>query len=701
VGLQKTGTHKSRKHLLTWRKFNRSKKEIKMLSNRLFYLFIVVFLVVTACAPQAAPTPISSTAAFTPTMEAAPVIAPTLTPEASPTLEAPPLEFKGHTGFIFDVDVSPDGNYLATASTDQTARLWDLATGETIRIFSGHTGEVGGVAFSPDGNYLATGSADRTIRLWDVASGQTVQVFSGHTAEAGYLEFSPDGRYIVAATGEPNVPIWEVATGQIAHLLTGHTSYITRVAYSPDGKYVLTGSGDDTARLWDAATGEELRVFSGHTGDVSSVAFSPDSKQIATGDEHTVRLWDAETGEIEREFSGHQAWISGIEFAPDGEFLITCSGDRTSRLWNVATGETIRVFNAKAVLQDVAFSPDGQLVVAAGDDRIARVWNLQATSEGVQTQNESGITLQLAIADAPGRPSEPYVLEFIEQVKTLSEGDMNIEPIWQAGDDTPAGFESGATQHVMEGDMELGLSASRAFDTQNVTSFQALQAPFLITNDALSKAVATSDIATRMLDGLSSAGVVGLTLWPEDLRHPFSLMPDKPILSPGDFAGMTVRVAPSDLTYMLIDTLGGSPMFGNEGYQAAESGLRQGFSLTGTPTATGNVIFFPKFQVLFANGPAFEKLSEAQQNILREAASATQKKAIAEHPSEVDAATAWCADGGTIVMASDEQVAAFEAAAQPVFEQIEQDPLNAELLAAIRELKENTEPSPGAQACGT
>jgi TRAP-type C4-dicarboxylate transport system substrate-binding protein len=565
-----------------------------------------------------------------------------------------------------------------------------------VGVFSGYT-----AAFSPDGKTLATGSPDHTVRLWDVASGETVQVFSDATNEVGYVEFSPDGKFILSGGADPTARIWDVATGQTAHLLAGHSEYLTRVAYSPDGKYVLTGSGDDTARLWDAATGEELRVFSGHTGDVSSVAFSPDSKQIATGDEHTVRLWDAETGEIEREFSGHGAWISGIEFAPNGEFLITCSGDRTSRLWNVATGETIRVFNAKAVLQDVAFSPDGTLVVAVGDDRIARVWNLQATSEGVQTQIESGTTLQLAIADAPGRPSEPYVLEFIEQVKTLSNGNINIEPIWQAGDDLPAGFESGVIQHVMESDMELGLSASRAFDTQNVTSFQALQAPFLITNDALSETVAASEIGTQMLEGLSSANVIGLALWPEDLRHPFSVVPDKPILSPEDFEGATVRVVPSEVSHRLIETLGGSPMFDNEGYQAAESGLRQGFSLTGTPTATGNVIFFPKFQVLFVNGAAFEKLSETQQNILRQAAITTQKKAIAEHPSEVDAATAWCADGGSIVMASDEQVAAFEAAAKPVFNMIEQNPLNAELVAAIRELKENTEASPGAQACGT
>jgi TRAP-type C4-dicarboxylate transport system substrate-binding protein len=150
----------------------------------------------------------------------------------------------------------------------------------------------------------------------------------------------------------------------------------------------------------------------------------------------------------------------------------------------------------------------------------------------------------------------------------------------------------------------------------------------VINNDALSKAVATSDIATRMLDSLSSAGMVGLTMWPEDLRHPFSLVPDKPILSPKDFAGLNVRVTPSDVSYMLIETLGGVPMMGDSDYQAAESGLRQGSSLTGTPTATGNVIFFAKFQVLFAHGPALEKLSQEQRAILREAAAATQKKPL-------------------------------------------------------------------------
>src|SRR4026207_132062 len=135
-----------------------------------------------------------------------------------------------------------------------------------------------------------------------------------------------------------------------------------------------------------------------------------------------------------------------------------------------------------------------------------------------------------------------------------------------------------------------------------------------------------------MMDNLSPAGIVALTLWPEDLRHPFSLVPGKPLLTPEDFSGLNIRATRSRLTYTMIETLGGRPMFGADGYEGAESGLRQGALFTGTPIATGNVTFFAKFQVLFANAASMEKLSEEQRSVLHEAAAATQKKAITEHP---------------------------------------------------------------------
>jgi TRAP-type C4-dicarboxylate transport system substrate-binding protein len=310
------------------------------------------------------------------------------------------------------------------------------------------------------------------------------------------------------------------------------------------------------------------------------------------------------------------------------------------------------------------------------------------------------ITLHLAVSDAQDRPSEPYAQEFVDQVNTLSKGNITIVPVWDAAIDMTPCCEQGVVKLVKDGQYELGLAPSRAWDTEGVTSFQALQAPFLITDSALAEAVAAGDIGKQMLDGLSAAGMTGLALWPEDLRHPFSNVPGKSILSPDDLKGLAVRTPSSEVGWALMKALGGKPFFDNEtkGFPVSESGLSQVVS-SAFPTVTGNVIFYPKFQTLFANGAAFEKLSEGQRSILRQAAASAQKKAIAEHPKEADTAKAWCTNGGTIVMASQEQLAAFETAARPVFDEIEKDPLNAKLIADIRELKANTKPAPGAEAC--
>ena len=311
-------------------------------------------------------------------------------------LPVPLLELRGHTADVWGADFSPDSKYLVTGSSDKTARLWDLATGETIRIFSGHTGEVGIVTFSPDGKYLLTGGGeDHTARIWDVASGETVQVFSGHTGWVEAGDFSPDGKLIFTTGGyDKTARIWDVATGQTVHVLTGHSDIITRMAVSPDGKYVLTGSVDRTGRLWDTATGKQVRVFS-HPDVVSAMAFSRDGKYVATGcEDNKTRLWDALTGQLVRELP-YQAFVAGIDFSPDGRFLLTGSDDRTARLWDLATGQMIRVFSGHAsAVQTATFSPDGKLVATASNDGIARVWKLQASPVGRHFSGPGGSVWQ-------------------------------------------------------------------------------------------------------------------------------------------------------------------------------------------------------------------------------------------------------------------------------------------------------------------
>jgi TRAP-type C4-dicarboxylate transport system substrate-binding protein len=322
-------------------------------------------------------------------------------------------------------------------------------------------------------------------------------------------------------------------------------------------------------------------------------------------------------------------------------------------------------------------------------------------------QDESPVTLRVAIGDGPTALNLHGLDDFISAANELSGGSITIEPFFRAGDGTELGFEPGAITRLLDGEAEMTLVGARGFDRAGIDAFRALQAPFLIDDDALALAVAGSDVATDMLADLADHGLTGLTLWPEDLRHPVALMDcTEPLVAPDQIKGLAIRVAPSDVAYDLFETLGGRPVF--EDFDActipaAEAGL-QAATLAGFPygaTFTGDVTVYTKYLVLAIDTDVFERLSVGQQEALREAAQRAHAAAIAARLPDVDRSEAWCAQGGRVVLAGPNGVAAFEAAARPVYDRLTADPKTAQEMAAIAAMKATVEPAPGAVACGT
>ena len=78
----------------------------------------------------------------------------------------------GHAGLVSSVAFNPDSRTLASDSVDQTVRLWDIKTGQSLKIIPAHKARVSSVTFSPDGQILASSSVDETIKLWDVRTGE-------------------------------------------------------------------------------------------------------------------------------------------------------------------------------------------------------------------------------------------------------------------------------------------------------------------------------------------------------------------------------------------------------------------------------------------------------------------------------------------------------------------------------------------------
>jgi WD40 repeat protein len=115
----------------------------------------------------------------------------------------------------------------------------------------GHTGAIRSIAFSLDGDLMASASADQTVRVWKVATGACQAILRGHTREVSAAVFHPDGTRIASAGRDQTIRLWEVATGEQVARLLGHTNYVGSLAFSPDGKTLASASGDGTVRLWD------------------------------------------------------------------------------------------------------------------------------------------------------------------------------------------------------------------------------------------------------------------------------------------------------------------------------------------------------------------------------------------------------------------------------------------------------------------
>ncbi len=284
----------------------------------------------------------------------------------------------GHTGAVCSVAFSPDGKILASGGDDGLVKLWDVATGNLLRVLLRHTKSVYSVAFSPDGKMLASGSLDNTITVWEVDTGKELHTFSGHRGPVRSVVFSPDGEFIISGSGDNKIKLWETRTGRDLRTFSGHTDDVYCVAISQSGEFVVSGSLDNKIKMWEVGTGKQLYTFLGHADDVYSVALSSDDRILASGSrDKTIKLWEIMTGQEIYTFVGHEGLVYSVAFSPDGNFLASGSSDTTVKLWEVVRGrELYTLFGHTYSVYAVAFSSDGKILASGSFDGTIILWGV-------------------------------------------------------------------------------------------------------------------------------------------------------------------------------------------------------------------------------------------------------------------------------------------------------------------------------------
>ena len=339
---------------------------------------------------------------------------------------------EGHSDTITAIALSPDGQMILTASSDNTIRLWDSDTGAVLATLRGHGRQVNGATFSPDSRQVVSASVDQTVRIWHVKSGAQRLSLAGDALSGPYprAAYGPQGKHVLALTqAASGCAIWDTATGK--RLVNVPGSCIE----PPVQADVLVSGWGDTACVWDRASGKQLAVLSrnggrfrhaqqsedgeavliisehgpnyvwhwksgrritlgGQQGQVTASCLSPDSKVAVTGSsDGRVSIWDVENGDLESEHL-HSGAVRQTRFNSDGRLLLTITDRNTAHLWDVVTKREIASMSAPgARMDDGQFNAGGTRVVTFHSHRndAVRVWDAR-----------SGALLS-TLADMPGR----------------------------------------------------------------------------------------------------------------------------------------------------------------------------------------------------------------------------------------------------------------------------------------------------------
>ncbi len=273
-----------------------------------------------------------------------------------------------HQGSVLSVDISLNGQLIATASNDKTVKIWQQ-NGKLWKTLP-HSATVHRVAFSPDNKSLVSGSLDGTVKLWNV-EGKLLQDIQGHNAPVWGVAFSPNGQMFASASGDRTVKIWRT-DGTLLTTLTGHQQAVWNVAFDPESQIVASAGVDRTVKLWQI-DGKLLKNLEGHQGAVWDVAFCQKTNLlVSVSSDKTAKLWQKD-GTLVRTLPGEDV-IIGVDCSENGEYIATSGKDNVVALWKPDGTFARNLRKHDAVIRDVALRTDGLMAASASDDGTVKLW---------------------------------------------------------------------------------------------------------------------------------------------------------------------------------------------------------------------------------------------------------------------------------------------------------------------------------------
>ena len=262
---------------------------------------------------------------------------------------------------------SADGQFVLTAASDKTLKLWNAADGNPARQFFGQADVPRSVTITKDGTKVIAGCDDKSLRVWNFSDGNLLATLLLESAPQA-IAASSDGAKISAAE-KTTLRVWDLASQRT---IERFDMAATALAMLPDGKGLLAGDAAGTTRRLTIA-GTALAIA--HGGAAASAAISNDGQRwFSAGSDKTVKAWDP-AGKPLLTLGSCDGAPAALAVRPDGLQVAVAGADRQIHLWRLDNNQPERKIPAAAAVVSLAYHPSLPKLAAACTDGMIRVFN--------------------------------------------------------------------------------------------------------------------------------------------------------------------------------------------------------------------------------------------------------------------------------------------------------------------------------------
>lgn len=272
-------------------------------------------------------------------------------------------------GKIISLSISKDNKKIASVSSDNTTKVWDIETRkETKEIFTFDNPLMGSLTY--DGKYVATLGEQATLIFWDTEDGKNEEkifYLSDLNDSINVFALTEDGKFFATGDSKGKINVWNISLNKIVK--TFQDKVVWTLAFSPDGKRLVSGSSDRSITLWDLEKNKKINSVES-LNEFNVVKYSPDGELIASGGipggnfGNNIQIWDGKNLNFEKDIKSITA--TSLSFSSDGGFLAIGSRGPLFDVLDVNKGESQYGAYIIPTLDGpttVSFSPDDKYLI--------------------------------------------------------------------------------------------------------------------------------------------------------------------------------------------------------------------------------------------------------------------------------------------------------------------------------------------------